>query len=74
MTVAYACDLNVYVCVNFKDEILLRCEECKIRVNLNFSQNWQNGKLPLQYKLQTWNFFRSRMTKRASSLDSSCEI
>ena len=36
MTVAYACDLNVYVCVNFRDEILLRGEECKTRVNLNF--------------------------------------
>ena len=29
MTVAYACDLNVYVCVNFMDKILLRGEECK---------------------------------------------
>ena len=24
MTIAYACDLNVYECVNFRDEILLR--------------------------------------------------
>ena len=47
MTVAYACDLNVYVCVNFGDEILLRGEECKTRVNLNFSEKWQNGKLLL---------------------------
>ena len=38
MTIAYACDLNVYVCVNFGDEILLRGEECKTRVNLNFSK------------------------------------
>ena len=38
MTVAYACNLNVYVCVNFEDEILLRGEECKTRVNLNFSE------------------------------------
>ena len=36
MTIAYACDLNVYVCVNFRDEILLRGEQCKTRVNLNF--------------------------------------
>ena len=28
---------NVYVCVNFGDEILLRGKECKTRVNLNFS-------------------------------------
>ena len=36
MTVAYVYDLNVYVCVNFGDEILLRGEECKTRVNLIF--------------------------------------
>ena len=34
MIVSYACDLNVYVCVNFGDGILLRGEECKTRVNL----------------------------------------
>ena len=39
MTVAYASDLNVYVCVNFEDKILLRGEECKTRVNLNFFEN-----------------------------------
>ena len=42
MTVAYACYLNVYVCVNFGDEILLRGEECKTQVNLSFSK--KNGK------------------------------
>ena len=47
MTVVYACKLNVYVCVNFGDEILLRGEECKTRVNLNFFENGQNGKLPM---------------------------
>ena len=31
--------------MNFGDEILLRGEECKIRVNLNFSEKWKNGKL-----------------------------
>ena len=36
MSVAYACDLNVYVCVNFGDEILLREEECKTQENLKF--------------------------------------
>ena len=40
MTVAYACDLNVYVCVNFEDEILLKGEECKIRVNLKLLEKW----------------------------------
>ena len=53
MTVTYACDMNVYVCVNFGDKILLRVEECKTRINLNFSKKWKNGKLLLQYKLQT---------------------
>ena len=47
MTVVYTCDLNVYVCVNFGDKILLRGEECKTRVNFNFSEKGQNGKLPL---------------------------
>ena len=74
MIVAYAWNLNVYVCVNFGDEIILRGEECKTLVNLNFSEKGQNGKLPLQYRLQTWNFSRSRMTKHTSPLDSSREI
>ena len=47
MTAIYACDLNVYVCVNFGDEIMLggggggggRGEgECKTQVNLNLSE------------------------------------
>ena len=47
---------------------------CKTRVNLNFTEKWQNGKVSLQYMLQTWNFSRSRVTKRTSPLDLSCEI
>ena len=39
--------LNVYMCVNFGDEILLRGEECKIWENFNFFEKWQNGNLPL---------------------------
>ena len=39
--------LDVYVCVNFGDEIFLRGEEYKTRVNLNFFEKWQNGKLLL---------------------------
>ena len=46
----------------------------KTWVNLNFSEKGQNGKLPLQYRLQTCNFSRFWMTKRTSSLDSSHEI
>ena len=74
MTIAYACDLNVYVCINFGDEILLRGEECKARVNLKFSEKWQNSKLMLQYGLPTYNFSRSRMTKRTLPLNSCCKI
>ena len=66
--------MHVIVCENFEDEILLRGEECKTRKNLNFSETWQKGKLSLMYKLQNWNFSRSRMIKRTSLLDSSREI
>ena len=41
MTVTYACDLNVYVCVNFGDKILLRGEECKTQEKFYFSEKWQ---------------------------------
>ena len=40
--------------VNFGDEILLRGEECKTRVNF---KKGRNGKLTLQFRLKTWNFF-----------------
>ena len=62
------------MCVYFGDEILLRGEECKTRVNLNFFDKRKNGKLSLQYKLQTKNFSRSQMMKWTSTLDSSREI
>ena len=45
--------MHVIVCVNFEDEFLLRGEECKTRVNLNFFEKGQNGKLSLQYRLHT---------------------
>ena len=67
----YTC---AYVCVNFGDEILLRGEECKTRVNLIFFEKWKNDKLPLVHKLQNYNFSRSRMMKRTSPLDLSHEI
>ena len=45
----------MYVCVNFRDEILLRerggggggGEECKTQENSIFSEKWKNGNLPL---------------------------
>ena len=52
MTVAYAC--NCMYIVNFEDEIILRGEECKTRVNL---KKGKNDKLPLQCMLKTWDFF-----------------
>ena len=41
MNVSYACDLNVYSCVNFEEEILLRGEECKTREKFYFYEKWQ---------------------------------
>ena len=44
MTIAYACDC-MYICAcEFRDEILLKGEECKTRVNLNFSKKKKKGK------------------------------
>ena len=36
--IAYACDL-ILMCVEFRDEILLKGEECKTRENSNFLKN-----------------------------------
>ena len=47
MTIAYACDLNGYVCVNFGDKILLKVEECKTRTNLIFFEKWKIDELQL---------------------------
>ena len=68
MTVPYACDC-VCLCVNFGDEILLRGEECKTWEKFNFSEK---GKTVIS--VENWKFFRSQMTKRTASLNSSCEI
>ena len=55
--------------VEFRDEILLRGEECKTREDSNFLKK---GKMVILVKIQ--NFSRSRMTKRTSPLESSREI
>ena len=65
--VAYACDFCD--CTEFRDEILLREEECKTRENSNFLKN---GKMVISVKIQ--NFSRYRMTKRTLPLESSREI
>ena len=42
--VAYACDCCEYV--EFRDEIILRGEECKTRENFNFLKNGNLGRNP----------------------------
>ena len=57
------------MCVEFRDEILLKGGECKTRENYNFLKI---GKMVISVKIR--NFSRSRMTKRTSPLESSREI
>ena len=71
--------MHVLVCIcacEFREEILLREEECKTRVNLNFSKKKMANmvNLLLQYRLKTWNFSRFRMMKWTSLLNSSHKI
>ena len=56
-------------CVEFRDEILLRGEECKTLKNSNFLKK---GKMVILVKIR--NFSRYQMTKQTSSLKSSLEI
>ena len=58
-----------YDCVEFRDEILLRGEECKTLENSNFLKK---SKTVISVKIQ--NFSRSRMMKWTSLLESSREI
>ena len=57
------------MCVEFRDEILLRREECETPENPDFLRK---DKMVILVKI--WNFSRSRMTKQTSSLESSREI
>ena len=66
--VTYARSL-MRMCVEFRDEILLRGEECKTRENFNFMKK---GKMVISAKIR--NFYRSQMMKRTSPLESSREI
>ena len=63
--------MHVICCdrVEFRDEILLRGEECKTRENSNFLKN---GKMVILIKIH--NFYRSRVMKRTSPLESSRKI
>ena len=57
------------MCVEFRDEILLRGGECETPRNLDFLRN---DKMVISVKIR--NFSRSRMTKRTSPLELSREI
>ena len=57
------------MCVEFRDEILLRGGECETPENPDFLRK---DKMVISVKIQ--NFSRSRMTKRTSPLESSHEI
>ena len=57
------------VCVEFRDEILLRGENVRPRKNPDFLRK---EKMVISVKIR--NFSRSRMTKRTSLLESSREI
>ena len=62
-------NVSCYDCPEFRDEILLRRGECKTRENSNFLKK---SKIVISVKIR--NFSRSRMMKRTSLLESSCEI
>ena len=66
--VAYACD-SMSMCMEFRDEIILRGEECKTREKYNLKKK---GKTVIS--VENLNFSISRMTKRTSPLESSHEI
>ena len=66
--VTYARDW-MSMCVEFRDEILLRGGECETPENPN---SLRRDKVVISVKIQ--NFYRSRMTKRTSPLESSREI
>ena len=57
------------MCVEFRDEILLRGGECETSENTNFLRK---DKMVISVKIR--NFSRSQMTKRTSLLESSREI
>ena len=57
------------MCMEFRDEILLRGGECETPEN---PDSLKGGKLVISVKIR--NFSRSRMTKRTSPLESSREI
>ena len=67
--VTYACDL-MRICVEFRDEILLRGEECKTREKNSIF--FRKGKTVIS--IENRKFSRSRMMKLTVPLNSSREI
>ena len=57
------------MCVEFRDEILLRMGECETPRKSNFRKK---GKTIISVKIR--NFSRSQMTKRTSHLESTSKI
>ena len=57
------------MCVEFRDEILIRGGECETSENPEFLRK---GKMVISVKIR--QFSRSRMTKRTSPLESPHEI
>ena len=57
------------MCVEFRDEIILRGGECETPKNLDFLRK---DKMKISVKIK--NFSRSRMMKRTSPLESSSKI
>ena len=57
------------MCVEFRDEILLRGGECETPENLDFLR-----KVKMVISVKIRNFFRSWMTKQTSPLESSRKI
>ena len=56
MTVAYACDC-MYMCVNFRDEILVRGEECKTRENSIFFLKRGKTEIATTLQVETQEIF-----------------
>ena len=67
--VTYACDL-ILMCVEFRDEILLRGEECKTREKNSIF--FRKGKTVIS--IENRKFSKPLMTKRTVPLNSSREI
>ena len=59
----------MHMCVEFRDEILLRSGECEIPRKSNFLKK---GKMVIFFKI--WNISRSRMMKKTSPLELSSKI